>query len=111
MNNNKQGQNIDRLLNSRFIDEPSTNLTDRIIHQASLNVPQSTPSRSYWERFQKLFIGNYPAFASASVVCLVIGLYFMDIFTSMPIESETNSSLEHLNDWLSFASLDDENFL
>jgi len=102
---NDNTHDIDRLLKARFIDEPSANLADRIIHQASLNTSYNASPPSYWKRFKKLFpIIHYPALASIAFVA--IGLYF-----GMFIDNESSNSLEHLNDWLSFTSLSDEDFL
>ena len=101
---NDNTHNIDRLLKARFIDEPAVNLADRIIHQASLNTPNSVVTAPYWARFKELFIVNYPAFAS--VACLVIGLY-VGILT----ENEVSGSLDNINEWLSFTSLDEEGYL
>lgn len=101
---NDNTHNIDHLLKVRLIEEPATNLADRIIHQASLNSSNDTVAISYWERFKELFIVNYPAFAS--VACLVIGLY-VGILT----ENEVSGSLDNINEWLSFTSLDEEGYL
>ncbi len=102
MNGNKH--DIDNVLNTRFTDEPSANLADRIIHQASLNTPCNAGSSSYWQRFKKIFAVRYPILAG--VVCLIVALYL-----GVPIENEANSSLEHLNEWLSFSSLNEEEYL
>ena len=95
---------IDAMLNTRFMSEPSGNLADRIVHQASLQMRSGANTSTYFSRFKELFVLNYPALSS--VACLVIGLY-VGVLT----ESDTNASLNGLNEWLSFTSLDEEGYL
>ncbi len=95
-----QDNELDRILTSRTMEAPSSNLASRIINQARPH----QKSVSLLTKVQELFVFDMPALAS--VACLVIGIAIGVISN---VDVTENTSL--LSDWLSLISYEEEMML
>lgn len=93
-------KSIDGMLKNRFVPNPSSNLSARIIAAAARH-----PERSFWEiffsEFSDMFIMPRPAFALAA--CLLLGLA---LALQVPVEQAIDQT-----DYFSFLTFDDGGWL
>ena len=95
-----QDKTTDRLLKNRFVPNPSTNLSSRIIAAAGRH-PDQPIWKITWNELSEMFLIPRPAYAVAA--CVLLGLA---LALQVPVEQAVTQT-----DYFSFLTFDDGGWL